>query len=56
MSLKLPKCEFCKHLHTDDEGNVPTCDAFPGGFLWKNISDDENAECANGIKFEEDEE
>lgn len=54
MSLTLSKCDFCKHLHKDDLKKVPTCDAFPNGIPIKAEASAENAECANGIKFEDD--
>ncbi len=51
MSLRLPKCDFCKHFH-EDKLERSCCDAFPEGIPWDKISDDESEECANGIKFE----
>lgn len=51
MSLRLPKCDFCKHL---EEGEEYKCPAFPNGIPLVEIPDDEEAECANGIKFESD--
>lgn len=51
MSLRLPKCDFCKHL---EDGEIYKCSAFPESIPLENLSDDENAECAKGIKFEED--
>lgn len=52
MSLKLPKCDFCKHYHED--AKKMCCDAFPDGIPLEKISADESEECRNGIKFEED--
>lgn len=54
MSLSLSKCDFCKHLHKDDKRNIPVCDAFPNGIPVDTEMKAENAECANGIKYEED--
>lgn len=51
MSLKLPKCDFCRHL---EEGDFYKCPAFPEGIPLETIPDDEDAECANGIKFEDE--
>ena len=50
MSLRLPKCDFCKH-YIDGKGKM-CCDAFPEGIPLDKINDDEAEECANGIKFE----
>lgn len=49
--MRLPKCDFCKHL---EDGEIYKCSAFPEGIPWGGLSDDEDAECANGIKFEDD--
>lgn len=54
MSLSLSKCDFCKHYFYNEEENKMCCTAFPNGIPWETIPDDEDAECANGIKFEED--
>lgn len=51
MSLKLPKCDFCKHLKEDERYR---CSAYPEEIPLDEISDDESEECANGIKFEEE--
>ena len=51
MSLKIPKCDFCKHL---EEGNHYKCPAFPDGIPLEKRPDDEAVECANGIKYEEE--
>lgn len=53
MSLRLPKCEFCKHFRGYKDRGIK-CEAFPDG-----VPDDkklfdyfDKSECANGIKFE----
>lgn len=53
MSLRLPKCEFCKHFRGYKDRGIK-CAAFPDG-----VPDDKNlfdyfdkSECANGIKLE----
>lgn len=51
MSLKLPKCDFCKHCHDDSEKYC--CDAFPDGIPPEKINWDEDEECNDGIKYEE---
>lgn len=53
MSLSLPKCDFCKHYHRDNE-KYDSCDAFPDGIPLKKMNADESEECANGIKYEEE--
>lgn len=52
MSIRLPKCDFCKHCHDDEEHYK--CDAFPDGIPLNKIMADELEECKNGIKFEEE--
>lgn len=47
----LNKCDLCRHLKDEDK-----CPAFPDGIPFENLSDDEHTECANGFKFEGDEE
>lgn len=54
MSLKLSKCDFCKHYFYDKPNKKMCCKAFPDGIPWVDLSDDEQEECANGIKFEEE--
>lgn len=54
MSLRLPKCDFCKYCSYDEANNKLYCKAFPDGIPLVEIPDDEEAECANGIKFERD--
>lgn len=49
MSLTLIKCDFCKHLEKGYK-----CSAFPEGIPLENLSDDKSAECANGIRFEDE--
>lgn len=51
MSLSLPKCDFCKHLHFE---NKYICEAFPGGIPLEVMIAPEDEECAYGIKYEED--
>lgn len=53
MSLSLPKCDFCKHLH-DDKKERTCCDAFPDGVPLEVMNADESEECNNGIKYEEE--
>lgn len=55
--MKLPKCDICIHRHDHDDNDPEFtiyCDAFPGGKSWKEISDDEKEECANGIRYEDE--
>ena len=52
MSLKLPKCDFCKHLY-QDTGDY-CCEAFKDGIPLEVMIADKDKECRNGIKFEED--
>ncbi len=54
MSLKLLKCDFCKYYFYNKKDKKKCCKAFPDGIPLEIIPDDEDAECANGIKFEED--
>lgn len=52
--ISFPKCDFCIRKHyedNDDRGLIIYCDAFPDGKPWIDIPDDEWEECANGIKF-----
>lgn len=50
--MKLPKCDFCSHLHEEIRDEL-CCDAFPDGIPPEKITwGDKDAECANGIKFE----
>ncbi len=49
--MRLPKCDFCKHL---EDGEKYICSAFPEGIPLEDLSDGEDAECANGIKFEDE--
>lgn len=52
MSLSLPKCDFCKHLH--EENNIRSCcDAFPEGIPLEVMIADKSVECNNGIKYDE---
>ena len=53
MSLKLPKCDFCKHCY-DEDTELPCCEAFPDGIPLEVMIADESEECNNGIKYEED--
>lgn len=53
MSLRLPKCDFCKHLHMENT-EVYCCDAFPDEIPLKAMIADKNKECNNGIKFEKE--
>lgn len=56
MSLQLPKCDLCKH-HYENVKSEMCCDAFPEGIPPEKITwGDEDAECANGIKYEDEEE
>lgn len=41
------KCDLCKHLEDEDK-----CSAFPAGIPFETLSKGEEAECANGIRFE----
>jgi hypothetical protein len=52
MSIRLPKCDFCKH-YIDDETKIDCCAAFPEGIPLEKMIAEESDECANGIKYEE---
>ena len=52
MSLRLPKCDFCKHYH--EESDEDTCDAFPNGIPLEKMYAEESEECKNEIKYEEE--
>jgi len=52
MSLSLPKCDFCQHYH-DERTDKMCCDAFPEGIPLDVMTQDEDVECADGIKYEE---
>ncbi|MCI8355176.1 MAG: hypothetical protein HFI47_08845 [Lachnospiraceae bacterium] len=57
MSLGFSKCDFCIHRHDDnDKGTefIIYCDAFPEGKPLKEISYKGKDECANGIKYEDE--
>lgn len=52
--ISFSKCDFCIHRH-EDSGNewedMIYCDAFPDGKPWEEISEEYWKECANGIKY-----
>lgn len=53
--MRLPICYTCKHYCENSLNAKECCDAFPDGIppervKWKNG----NAECANGIKYEDE--
>ena len=51
MSMRLPICDFCKHLKSDADSYK--CTAFPKGIPDENIRlKDDGKECADGIYFE----
>ena len=51
MSMRLPICDFCKHLKSDTDSYK--CTAFPEGIPDENIRlKDDGKECAAGIYFE----
>lgn len=52
MSLRLPKCDFCKHYH-EENAERSCCDAFPEGIPLEKMNWNEEEECNNGIKYEE---
>lgn len=55
--MQLPKCDVCIHRHKDDDNDtelVIYCDAFPNGKPLREIPEDEKKECANGIKYEDE--
>ena len=54
MSLSLPKCDFCKHYFYDKENKKECCEAFPEGIPLDAMKKDEDAECSNGIKYQEE--
>lgn len=54
-------CETCKHMKEEKkDGWIPCCDAFPEGvpdnYLFSKVDVTELGECANGIRYEADEE
>lgn len=51
MSLKLPKCDFCKHYQINETEDK--CDAFPNGIPLAAMIANESEECHDGIKYEE---
>lgn len=51
MSLREPKCDYCKHLIENDTKYM--CKAFPDDIPAEKMWEDEQIECAPGIKFEE---
>lgn len=51
MSLRLPKCDFCMHYHTESKND--TCDAFPNGIPLEIMCTDESQECHRGIKYKD---
>ena len=53
MSLKLPKCDFCKYCYDDTDKTRTCCKAFPDGIPLKAMIADKEEECNNGIKYEE---
>jgi len=53
ISLKLPICDFCTH-YINGQGKM-CCEAFPEGIPMERILlEDDGKECANGIKYEEE--
>lgn len=55
MSLRLPRCDICKHLHIEKTEDY-CCDAFPDRIPLEKITFDyDNVEdCNNGIKYEKE--
>lgn len=51
MSLQEPKCDYCKHLIESDSKYM--CKAFPDDIPAEKMWEDEEVECAPGVKFEE---
>ncbi len=51
MSLQEPKCDYCRHFI--ERGTEDICKAFPDGIPAEKMWEDEEIECAPGIKFEE---
>lgn len=52
--MRLPKCDCCIHYHEGVEDRM-CCDAFPDGIPDGKITwGDFNVECANGIKYEDE--
>lgn len=52
--ISFPKCDFCIHRHEDEDidgMDIIFCDAFPDGKQWEEIPDEYWKECANGIKY-----
>lgn len=55
MSIRLPLCDFCKHYIDNAENGKMCCNAFLDGIPLEKIRlEDDETECANGIKYEED--
>lgn len=54
MSLRLPKCDFCKRYRYNEDECKAFCEAFPDGIPPEAMSYDVEGECASGIKFEGD--
>ena len=53
MTLKMQKCDFCRHFHMDNRERS-CCDAFPEGIPINKMFEDEEKECNNGIKYEKE--
>lgn len=51
MRLKEPKCDHCKHFIENNTKDA--CRAFPDGIPVEKMWEENDAECAPGIKFEE---
>lgn len=51
MSLSLPKCDFCKYYHEEDNEKM-SCDAFPNGIPGNVMIADELKKCKDKFRFE----
>lgn len=52
--MEVPKCMFCNHFIDNDAANaLPACEAFPNGIPHDKMWESEEADCNNGIKYEE---
>lgn len=54
MSMRVPICDYCKHYLDDPNVKGMCCEAFPEGIPLERMRlSDDGTECADGIKFED---
>ena len=54
--MRAPICEYCKHYIDNPEVKEMCCEAFPDGIPLERMRlEDDDSECANGIRFEDSE-